>query len=484
MQPSNSSPNESVSQISSNESVKKLAPSKIPKLNKLHVFKKSLNRNFNSMKKYSKIPIRLIMNKPIEQQQKQMKYEQQNIQKKTKIQNKKVLLTTKQNKSNKPNSNIKFKKIIKPPCNNLQQKKQVNNNNNNTKKHIIRSETFDKKKESIKVLIEETNDDTTQIEINNDETSECLDNFIKKPKRYCFPTNKSLSVYYNDRLNKKHNFQISSTHNIDSYMPVKYLSDSDVSSLADRLSTYDKDIFYNVFHLDTLYTNIDYILFNSYASDTELIYSNSVKTSPEKDKNSSSYKLFVNDYFSHKYKDYDDDNDNDNNHIDELENNKEKSSININDVLNQITLNFNLDIDPDNIFKSYEIENSLPDEQDYDDDDDDDHDDDNDYYIDRFNIDDCVDKYYLNDDLLFDDEVLKISILNDSVIDINKQITIEMNNNNNNNNSNNLFLDYINSPTYSLSSLTSHSDSNYSPQKSITDSTSIFSFPVHYKRVS
>ena len=56
--------------------------------------------------------------------------------------------------------------------------------------------------------------------------------------------------------------------------------------------------------------------------------------------------------------------------------------------------------------------------------------------------------------------------------------------NNNNNNSNILFLDYINSPTYSLSSLTSHSDSNYSPQKSITDSTSIFSFPVHYKRVS
>lgn len=475
MQPSNSSPNESVSQISSNESVKKLASSKIPKLNKLHVFKKSLNRNFNSMKKLSKIPIRLIINKPIEQQQKQIRYEQ-NIQKKTKIQNKKVL-TTKQNKSNKPNSNIKFKKIIKP-CNNLQQKKQVN------KKHIIRSETFDKKKESIKVLIE-TNDETTQIEINNDEisnsqeTSECLDNFIKKPKRYCFPTNKSLSVYYNDRLNKKHNFQISSTNNINSYMPVKYLSDSDVSSLADRLSTYDKDIFYNVFHLDTLYTNIDYILFNSYASDTELIYSNSVKTSPEKDKNSSSYKLFVNDYFSHKYKDYDDDNDNDNNHIDELENNKEKSSININDVLNQITFkqslnDFNLDIDPDNIFKSYEIENSLPDEQD--------NDDDNDYYIDRFNIDECVDKYYLNDDLLFDDEVLKISILNDSVIDINKQITIEMNNNNNN--SNNLFLDYINSPTYSLSSLTSHSDSNYSPQKSITDSTSIFSFPVHYKRVS
>jgi len=458
MQPSNSSPNESVSQISSNESVKILAPSKIPKLNKLHVFKKSLNRNFNSMKKLSKIPIRLtIINKPIEQQQqKKIKYEQ-NVQKKSKIQNKKVLLTTKQN------SNIKFKKIIKP-CNNLQQKKQVNNNIK--KKHIIRSETFDKKNESIKVLIE-TND-TTQIEINKEETAECLDNFIKKAKRYCFPTNKSLSVYYNDRLNKKHNFQISSTNNINSYVPVKYLSDSDVSSLADRLSTYDKDLFYNVFHLDTLYTNIDYILFNSYASDTELIYSNSVKTSPEKDKNSSSYKLFVNDYFSHKYKDYDDDDDN---HIDELENDKEKSYININDVLmNQITFkqslnDFNLDIDPDNIFKSYEIENSLPDEQDNADDDDDD------YYI---------DKYYLNDDLLFDDEVLKISILNDSVIDINKQITIEMNNNNNN--SNNLFLDYINSPTYSLSSLTSHSDSNYSPQKSITDSTSIFSFPVHYKR--
>ena len=73
MQPSNSSPNESVSQISSNESVKKLASSKIPKLNKLHVFKKSLNRNFNSMKKLSKIPIRLIINKPIEQQQKQIR---------------------------------------------------------------------------------------------------------------------------------------------------------------------------------------------------------------------------------------------------------------------------------------------------------------------------------------------------------------------------------------------------------------------------
>ncbi len=162
MQPSNSSPNESVSQISSNESVKILAPSKIPKLNKLHVFKKSLNRNFNSMKKLSKIPIRLtIINKPIEQQQqKKIKYEQ-NVQKKSKIQNKKVLLTTKQN------SNIKFKKIIKP-CNNLQQKKQVNNNIK--KKHIIRSETFDKKNESIKVLVE-TND-TTQIEINKEETAE------------------------------------------------------------------------------------------------------------------------------------------------------------------------------------------------------------------------------------------------------------------------------------------------------------------------
>jgi hypothetical protein len=54
--------------------------------------------------------------------------------------------------------------------------------------------------------------------------------------------------------------------------------------------------------LDTLYNNIDYILFNTYASDTELCYdANRQHNERTKRLITSSYKLFINDYFNKTY---------------------------------------------------------------------------------------------------------------------------------------------------------------------------------------
>lgn len=113
-------------------------------------------------------------------------------------------------------------------------------------------------------------------------------------KRYCFPTLQSSSLYYNNQYfnefkeNPKGLF--------------KYLSDSDITSLVNRLSMDNKDPYYNVYHLDTLYNNIDHILFNSYASDTELAYdTNRQHNEHMKRLITSNYKLFINNYFNKTY---------------------------------------------------------------------------------------------------------------------------------------------------------------------------------------
>ena len=85
-------------------------------------------------------------------------------------------------------------------------------------------------------------------------------------KRYCFPTLKSFSYYYNNRYYHKCNEDTQSDEGPDASevtgdaearckapvqaeqanLCVKYLSDSDVAALANQLSSYDKDLSYNV----------------------------------------------------------------------------------------------------------------------------------------------------------------------------------------------------------------------------------------------
>ena len=111
-------------------------------------------------------------------------------------------------------------------------------------------------------------------------------------KRYCFPTLRS-SLLYQQAI-------------------VKSLSEADVYALIHHLTgqSHDKDLAYNVYHLDTLYANVDHILFNSYASDTELAYQRRPRHNQQL---ASTYKLYINDYFgAHNCDDdHDDDNHND-----------------------------------------------------------------------------------------------------------------------------------------------------------------------------
>jgi len=136
-------------------------------------------------------------------------------------------------------------------------------------------------------------------------------------KRYCFPTLKSFSYYYNNRYYMSNNVTDeklvnSSASESKSKMFCKYLSESDLTSLANQLSSYDKDLTYNVYHLDTLYNNVDYILFNSYASDTELVYNYNRRHGKNQHFLNSNYKLYINDYFNQPY-DGDEGQDNDEN---------------------------------------------------------------------------------------------------------------------------------------------------------------------------
>ena len=157
----------------------------------------------------------------------------------------------------------------------------------NKAKNVINSNTFDK-----------------QEVLRQKKHEPILSNFrhVSAKKRYCFPTLKSKSLYYNNQyfsqISKK-----SKSNTIDqSKSSFKYLSETDINSLANRLTTFDKDLVYNVYHLDTLYSNIDYILFNSYASDTELVY-NSNRRNNERNRRllTSNYQLFINDYFNRSY---------------------------------------------------------------------------------------------------------------------------------------------------------------------------------------
>ena len=444
-------------------------PSKIPKLNTGFIFQTKNTTNFNQLTLNSKIPIR-IRPKPV----------QLVIKKTTKINETKKTI---KKIVTKP-KNIKIQKIVtKRPV--IQQKETKNSSKNI--KQITRTATFDKiVPPRTETKIEEPEPITHKVSTTMGPAIES--DFIKKQKRYCFPTHKSLSLYYNDRLNKRFNFKVSKTDCINGFLPIKYLSETDVASLADRLSTYDKDLFYNVYHLDTLYNNIDYILFNSYASDTELGYSKCSKNAsntngPNNNQNcsNSSYKLFINDYFNHKYEEFDDEEEESASdisinqprvHLQQSENKLENIELSTND--------FNFELNKENIFKGYEINNSCEDDDDYIEYNN--YDEDENDYIDRF--DDCIDNYYLNDDLLFDDDILKISILNDlsNSVDL-KQIKIELNHRSNTFDKK-LFLDYVNSPTYSLSSFTSHSESNYSMPKSVADSNLSLSSPVVYSKKS
>ncbi len=147
-------------------------------------------------------------------------------------------------------------------------------------------------------------------------------------KRYCFPTLKSFSYYYNNRYYHHHN-QSSSSSSSSQTMLCKYLSESDLTSLANQLSSYDKDLTYNVYHLDTLYNNVDYILFNSYASDTELVYNYNRRHGTNQHFLNSNYKLYINDYFNQPY-DGNDDDDEDDDEVEEEEDNDDNNDENLN----------------------------------------------------------------------------------------------------------------------------------------------------------
>ena len=143
--------------------------------------------------------------------------------------------------------------------------------------------------------------------------SESQTNLIKtsesgKPKckkRSCFPKSRSLSYYFKSRYFSSSHYRKFKNDDVDFFC--KYLSESDIVSLNNQLSTDDKDILHNVFHLDTLYNNIDYILFNSYASDSELVYDFNIRNGPNKELINSNYQMFINNYFNHDYDDEDDD---------------------------------------------------------------------------------------------------------------------------------------------------------------------------------
>lgn len=102
-------------------------------------------------------------------------------------------------------------------------------------------------------------------------------------------------------------------------MCCKYLSDTDIAALINQLSSYDKDLSYNVFHLDTLYSNVDYILFNSYASDTELVYNSNRRNLRNQHFLNSNYKLYINDYFNQPYEEEEDEDEDDEDEVDEEE---------------------------------------------------------------------------------------------------------------------------------------------------------------------
>lgn len=161
----------------------------------------------------------------------------------------------------------------------------------------------------------------------------------RSKKRYCFPTLKSFSYYYNNRYYHQYHQETTTAtegeHNqaksvcggggdgegaegnkdgdeflfLDEKVCCKYLSDTDISSLINQLSSYDKDLSYNVFHLDTLYNNVDYILFNSYASDTELVYNSNRRNLRNQHFLNSNYKLYINDYFNQPYEQEEEDDD-------------------------------------------------------------------------------------------------------------------------------------------------------------------------------
>ncbi|CAF1038739.1 unnamed protein product [Brachionus calyciflorus] len=150
-----------------------------------------------------------------------------------------------------------------------------------------------------------TNPET--ISTNSVETSSSNNNnnnnFTKNcKKRYCFPTLKTFNYYSNNRYYHQYHKNKSSLNSC-----CKYLSDTDIQSLCNQLNSYDKDLFYNVFHLDTLYNNVDYILFNSYASDTELEYNYNRRYGRYNEVLDSNYQLYINDYFNQGYADDDED---------------------------------------------------------------------------------------------------------------------------------------------------------------------------------
>ncbi|RNA40094.1 hypothetical protein BpHYR1_005985 [Brachionus plicatilis] len=153
----------------------------------------------------------------------------------------------------------------------------------------------------------ETQSRTSEASSTIDETNSLSSpppNLHNSKKRYCFPTLKTLNYYYNNRYYHQYHKRASSQSSI---VCCKYLSDSDIQALSNQLNSFDKDTFYNVFHLDTLYSNVDYILFNSYASDTELEYNYNRRHGRYHDVLDSNYQLYINDYFNQPYDDDEDD---------------------------------------------------------------------------------------------------------------------------------------------------------------------------------
>jgi hypothetical protein len=208
-------------------------------------------------------------------------------------------------------------------------------------------------------------------------------------KRYCFPTLKSFSYYYNNRYYHQN-------QNEKTKLLCKYLSETDLTSLANQLSSYDKDLTYNVYHLDTLYNNVDYILFNSYASDTELVYNYNRRHGKNQHFLNSNYKLYINDYFNQPYGD--DDEEEEDGEEDVEEDNKK---YNVNDSQIQLRNEFLFSKEflcDGTILADYELSEVMIDYDDNDDEEDEYGDDNNHNRIESrdFN-EDCVDVYDFND---------------------------------------------------------------------------------------
>jgi hypothetical protein len=277
------------------------------------------------------------------------------------------------NTSNSANNTINNRSSMSPP------NMQTNSNTNDTDSGIARVSQMsgDDSTSSPSSSLNHSpisNDDTSSSSKNNNirivnnatntlsviqnpnfNNSNSAKKFNRKTKRYCFPTLKSFSYYYNNRYYHQFHGNNNSDNQNDNFannICCKYLSDTDISSLVNQLSSYDKDLSYNVYHLDTLYNNVDYILFNSYASDTELVYNYNRRHGRNQHFLNSNYKLYINDYFNQPYDGEDCDEEEDDDENEEI--NLNESDFMNNEELYQAAVDPSVMMDPEGVLE-YEL---------------------------------------------------------------------------------------------------------------------------------